>query len=135
MELELSLEDNIETDEVVDLYRANGWSSAEKPEKLIPALNNSDSLVTARISGRLIGIGNAISDGFLVVYYPHMLVHPNYHGQGVGKAMMECLQKRYESFHQQMLVADGKAIEFYESLGFKRAGKTEPMWVYDGDDH
>ena len=64
-----------------------------------------------------------------------MLVHPNYHGQGVGKAMMECLQKRYESFHQQMLVADGKAIEFYESLGFKRAGKTEPMWVYDGDDH
>lgn len=135
MELELSLEDNIETDEVVDLYRANGWSSAEKPEKLIPALNNSDSLVTARISGRLIGIGNAISDGFLVVYYPHMLVHPNYHGQGVGKAMMECLQKRYESFHQQMIVADGKAIEFYESLGFKRAGKTEPMWVYDGDDH
>ena len=44
MELELSLKDNIETDEVVDLYRANGWSSAEKPEKLIPALNNSDSL-------------------------------------------------------------------------------------------
>ena len=135
MKLELNLEDNIGTDEVIALYRANGWSSAEEPEKLIPALNNSDSLVTARVSGQLIGIGNAISDGFLVVYYPHMLVHPNYHGQGVGKAMMECLQKRYESFHQQMLVADGKAIEFYESLGFKRAGKTEPMWVYDGDDH
>ena len=135
MELELSLKDNVETDKVIALYRANGWSSAEKPEKLIPALNNSDSLVTARISGRLIGIGNAISDGFLVVYYPHMLVHPNYHGQGFGKAMMECLQKRYESFHQQMLVADGKAIEFYESLGFKRAGKTEPMWIYGGDDH
>ena len=135
MELELSLEDNVEPDEVIALYRANGWSSAEKPDKLILALNNSDSLVTARVSGNLIGIGNAISDGFLVVYYPHMLVHPNYHGQGVGKAMMECLQKRYESFHQQMLVADGNAIEFYESLGFKRAGKTEPMWIYDGDDH
>jgi len=135
MELELSLEDNVEPDEVIALYRANGWSSAEKPDKLILALNNSDSLVTARVSGNLIGIGNAISDGFLVVYYPHMLVHPNYHGQGVGKAMMECLQKRYESFHQQMLVADGKAIKFYESLGFKRAGKTEPMWIYDGDDH
>ncbi|MCG8684558.1 MAG: GNAT family N-acetyltransferase [Desulfobacterales bacterium] len=135
MELELSLEDKIGTDEVIALYRANGWSSAEKPEKLILALNNSDSLVTARISGHLIGIGNAISDGFLVVYYPHMLVHPDYHGQGVGKAMMEFLQKRYESFHQQMLVADGNAIKFYETLGFKRAGKTEPMWIYDGDDH
>ena len=51
MELELSLEDNIETGEVIELYRAIGWSSAEKPEKLIPALQNSDALVTARISG------------------------------------------------------------------------------------
>ena len=38
MELELSLEDDIETDEVIELYKANGWLSAEKPEKLIPAL-------------------------------------------------------------------------------------------------
>ena len=56
MDLELSLEDIIETDEVIELYRANGWSSAEKPEKLIPALQNSDALVTARISGKLVGI-------------------------------------------------------------------------------
>ena len=67
MELELSLEDDIETDEVIALYKANGWSSAEKPEKLIAALNNSDALVAARISGKRVGIGNAISDGSLVV--------------------------------------------------------------------
>jgi len=77
MELEISLEDNIGTTEVIELYKANGWSSAEKPKKLIPALKNSDTLVTARISGKLVGIGNAISDGSLVVYYPHMLVHPD----------------------------------------------------------
>jgi len=133
--VDISIEDMIETDEVVEIYKANNWSSAQKPEFLIPALINSDALVTARVSGRLVGIGNAISDGFLVVYYPHMLVHPDYHGQGVGKVMMECLQKKYESFHQQMLVADGKALEFYKNLGFQRAGKTEPMWIYDGNDH
>ncbi len=66
MELEISLEDDIETDEVIELYKANGWSSAEMPEKLIPALKNSDALVTARISGKLVGIGNAISDGSLM---------------------------------------------------------------------
>lgn len=31
--------------------------------------------------------------------------------------------------------ADGRAIAFYESLGFVRAGQTEPMWVYAGDEH
>ena len=133
--VDISIEDTIETDEVVEIYKANNWSSAQKPEFLIPALINSDALVTARISGRLVGIGNAISDGFLVVYYPHMLVHPDYHGQGVGKAMMECLQRKYKSFHQQMLVADDEALEFYKNLGFQRAGQTEPMWIYDGNDH
>ena len=135
MELELSLEDNFGTDEVIELYRANGWSSAEKPEKLMPALENSDALVTARISGKLVGIGNAISDGSLVVYYPHMLVHPDLKGKGFGRAMMELLQRRYGSFHQQMLNADKDAIGFYKSLGFERAGKTVPMWIYAGNEH
>ena len=135
MDLEVSLKDDIETDEVVELYEANGWSSAEKAEKLIPALRNSDALVTARISGKLVGIGNAISDGSLVVYYPHMLVHPDHKGKGIGRAMMELLQRRYASFHQQMLNADKDAIGFYKSLGFERAGKTVPMWIYAGNEH
>jgi len=135
MDLEVSLEDDIGTNEVIKLYKANGWSSAEKPEKLIPALKNSDALVTARISGKLVGIGNAISDGSLVVYYPHMLVHPDYKSKGVGRAMMELLKQKYSSFHQQMLTADVDAIGFYKSLGFERAGKTVPMWIYAGNEH
>ncbi|EGR2552817.1 GNAT family N-acetyltransferase [Vibrio alginolyticus] len=135
MSLEVKFEKNIEQGEVVSLYQANSWSSAEVPEKLLPALVNSDSLVTARISGKLIGIGNAISDGHLVVYYPHMLVHPEFHGQGIGRKVIELMQTKYSSFHQQMLTADGEAVDFYKSLGFERAGKTEPMWVYAGNDH
>ncbi len=135
MDLEVSLKDDIETDEIVELYKVNGWSSAEKAEKLIPALKNSDALVTARISGKLVGIGNAISDGSLVVYYPHMLVHPDHKGKGIGRSMMALLQQRYASFHQQMLTADVDATGFYKSLGFERAGKTVPMWIYAGNEH
>ena len=32
MNVAVSIEGNIETDEVIALYKANGWSSAEKPE-------------------------------------------------------------------------------------------------------
>jgi GNAT superfamily N-acetyltransferase len=132
----VSLDDTVQQDEVVALYAANGWSSAEKPELLIPALNNSHSLVTARdANGVLIGVGNAISDGYLVVYYPHMLVDPTWQGKGVGKAMMDAMQSRYAGFHQQMLTADGDAIGFYKALGFERAGQTEPMWIYAGNEH
>ncbi len=135
MSVIVEISKEIEQDEVINLYRANEWSSAEIPEKLIPALLNSETLVTARKDGKLIGIGNAISDGHLVVYYPHMLVEPNYQGLGIGRMMMELMQSKYRGFHQQMLTADGKAVEFYKALGFERAGKTEPMWVYAGNDH
>lgn len=131
----ISIKDSITEDEVIDIYKANEWSSAEKPKELLAALNNSHSLVTARIAGKLVGIGNAISDGHLVVYYPHMLVHPNHHGKGIGRKMMGAMQSIYGNFHQQMLTADGDAIKFYEAVGFERAGQTEPMWVYAGPDH
>lgn len=129
------MHDSIEQSEVVALYRANEWSSAEKPDQLLAALRHSHSLVTARIKGQLVGIGNAISDGHLVVYFPHMLVDPNHQGRGIGKKMMQAMQNKYASFHQQMLTADGNAIDFYKSLGFSRAGKTEPMWIYAGSEH
>jgi GNAT superfamily N-acetyltransferase len=135
MEIAIELNGPIKEAEVIALYRANAWSSAEKPEQLIPALRNSHTLVTARADGVLVGIGNAISDGSLVVYYPHLLVHPGHHRKGIGRKMMQALQEVYRGFHQQMLTADGDAIAFYESMGFQRAGKTEPMWIYAGDEH
>lgn len=81
------------------------------------------------------GLGNAISDGYLVVYYPHLLVHPAYQGQGIGRKMLTALQAQYRDFHQQMLTADGAAQAFYQALGFVRAGSTVPMWVYAGNEH
>ena len=120
---------------VLALYRANQWSSAQKPELLHKALRASHSLVTAWDSARLVGLGNAISDGYLVVYYPHLLVLPEYQGQGIGTELMRRLMARYEGFHQHMLVADGRALDFYRKCGFERAGKTEPMWIYAGHDH
>jgi GNAT superfamily N-acetyltransferase len=135
MTVDISLDDAIDDAEVLALYQANQWSSADKPQQLLAALRNSHSLVTARRDGRLLGLGNAISDGHLVVYYPHMLVHPEVQGQGIGRLLMNALQARYAGFHQQMLTADGRAIAFYEGLGFSRAGHTQSMWIYAGSEH
>lgn len=55
---------------IIDLYKTNGWSSVEKPDLLYQALMNSHTLVSAWAGEQLVGIGNAISDGYLVVYYP-----------------------------------------------------------------
>jgi GNAT superfamily N-acetyltransferase len=133
--IEYSERRDIRIEDIVRLYRANGWSSAEKAAELRNGLHNSDSLLSAWANEELVGLGNAISDGYLVVYYPHLLVLPEYQGQGIGTELMKRLMEKYQGFHQHILVADGRAIEFYQKSGFSRAGKTEPMWIYAGHDH
>lgn len=135
MEIKISEDRNINIRDIIELYKANKWSSADKPNELYNALINSHSLVSAWGADKLVGIGNAISDGHLVVYYPHLLVHPNHQGKGIGNMIVEKMRVKYSHFHMQMLTADGKAINFYKKVGFEKAGDTQPMWIYKGNEH
>ena len=135
MKIQIKETKEIEINKIVELYSANNWSSADKPTELKNALLNSHSLISAWDKDKLVGLGNAISDGFLVVYYPHLLVHPKYHGLGIGRLIVDKFQEKYKDFHMQMLTADGEAIDFYKKVGFKKAGKTMPMWIYKGNEH
>jgi GNAT superfamily N-acetyltransferase len=135
MEIKYSETREISIEHVISLYKTIGWSAADKPKALYHSLINSHSLISAWSGDRLVGIGNAISDGFLVVYYPHLLVHPDFQRQGIGSEITRILLRKYSGFHQQILVADGRAIDFYKKHGFVRAGKAEPMWIYSGGEH
>lgn len=122
-------------DQVLPLYRALNWSSAEKPKELLSALRNSHALVTAWNGELLVGLANAISDGHLVVYYPHLIVHPSFQRQGIGKELMQMLLIKYRGLHQQVLMSDAAAVSFYEKCGFRPAGGTQPMWIFAGREH
>lgn len=135
MNIEIKETKDIKQSDVIAIYKANKWSSAEKPDVLYKALLNSHTLLTAWDNDKLVGIGNAISDGYLVVYYPHLIIHPEYQGKGIGKLILNRFQEKYGGFHQQILVADGGAIDFYEKCGFVKAGYTRSMWIYKGHDH
>lgn len=135
MNIEIKETKDVKQEAILSIYRANHWSSAEKPDLLYKALLNSHSFLTAWDKDRLVGLGNALSDGYLVVYYPHLIVHPDYHGKGIGKLILSRFQEKYSDFHQQILVADGNAVEFYSKCGFEPAGQTKSMWIYKGGDH
>jgi GNAT superfamily N-acetyltransferase len=117
------------------LYTANHWSAVRDPEILLQALQNSHTLITAWDEGKLIGLANAISDGCLVVYYPHLLVLPDYQGEGIGTEIVRRLLAKYEHFHQQVLITYRETVPFYKHCGFSRAAAMEPLWIYEGRDH
>jgi len=135
MNIRISSEKNISQEKIISLYKANAWSAATKPNTLYKALMNAHSLISAWDDETLVGLGNAISDGHMVVYYPHLLVLPDYQKKGVGKMIVHELMRIYTGFHMQMLCSDQNAIAFYEKLGFSKAGDTQAMWIYDGKEH
>ncbi len=136
MRQEIRLSDckDIHRDAIISLYESNHWSSARKPKQLVSAIHHSHSVVTAWLSDELIGLANAISDGHLVVYYPHVLVDPQHHRQGIGRQMMSRLMERYRGFHQHAVLADKDTVGFYERCGFARSA-CPSMWIYAGEDH
>ena len=83
MNFEISMHDQVHEAEVLDIYRVDDWSSAQKPVQLMAALRHSHSLVTDRTDNLLVW-ENAISDGHLVVYFPNLLVHPDFLKFGCG---------------------------------------------------
>lgn len=98
MEISYSETREIDEKQIVALYLANKWTAADKPKQLKKALLNSHTLVSAWEGEKLVGIGNAISDGYLVVYYPHLLVHPDYQNRGIGQNIIENLKRNIYTF-------------------------------------
>jgi GNAT superfamily N-acetyltransferase len=133
----IALSDSLDLPEaqVIALYAANDWSSAKKPSQLLAALRGSHSVISAWENGLLVGLGNALSDGHLVVYYPHLLVMPSHQGKGIGAKILARLKEKYSNFHQHILVSDSRTIGFYSKGGFETAASTQSMWIYAGDDH
>jgi ribosomal protein S18 acetylase RimI-like enzyme len=122
-------------EQTIGLYRSVEWSSADKPEALMLALAGSHSLVTAWHDDALVGLANAISDGHLVAYFPHLLVDPSFQHRGIGASLIRMLLGRYAGFHQVVLLADAQSTDFYKRVGFEPGGSTVPMWIYQGHDH
>lgn len=99
----------------------------------------------------LAGRGELKLDDPVSKYLPEGVKVPSYEGNEIsllhlaaqesglpfnaGNLSSKPFPANYNGIHQHMLVADRNAVEFYRRCGFQRAVATEPMWIYDGDDH
>ena len=67
----------------------------------------------------LVGTGRAISDGVCQAAVYDVVVHPDYQGRGIGRAIMESVIDQLGECNV-ILFAVPEKIGFYEKLGFGR---------------
>jgi GNAT superfamily N-acetyltransferase len=93
------------------LYESARWLHFKLPGKLQEAYRNSDFVVTAWDGQRLVGVGRAVTDGCFSVYFPNILVHPEYRGRGIGRGIISKLIKHYKGFFSITAIAEEHMAE------------------------
>jgi N-acetylglutamate synthase-like GNAT family acetyltransferase len=109
---------NISVIQVKDLFSSVGWKTGENPDKLLVALKNSESLITAWDENRLIGLVNVFSDATMVVYMHYVLTHHDYQNKGIGKQMIDGILKKYQDYKHFVLISNNGKLGFFQKCGF-----------------
>lgn len=118
-----STEKDLDLYELEELCDSVGW--ARRPiRKVRIALQNSFVVLSMwehRGSyRRLVGFARATSDHAFNATLWDVVIHPDFQGRGLGKAMMEEMirELRKHDISNISLFADAHVVEFYGQLGF-----------------
>ena len=91
-------------------------------------LRNSLYSLSVEIDNKIVGMGRIVGDGARNFYIQDINIHPDYQGQGIGKAIIEKLLLYIKSYTDKLglqncrlqiglMAAKGKE-SFYEPFGF-----------------
>jgi ribosomal protein S18 acetylase RimI-like enzyme len=118
-----SIERDLDLYELEELCDAVGWS--RRPlRKVKKAIQHSFLVVSMweqrGTQRRLIGFSRATSDHAFNATIWDVVVHPEFQGRGLGKALMKQVIKklRSEDISNITLFADPHVVDFYRQLGF-----------------
>ena len=76
------------------------------------------------------GLGQLLIGGStLNVYFPYLLVRPEYQGTGIGKRLVALMLDNYKGVARKSLIAFDEQVKFYERCGFRVGTATSPMFI------
>ena len=116
-------------EELERLFLSVKWLSGAYPDRLVVALRNSDTVLSAWDGQRLVGLINVLDDSIMTAYIHYLLVDPEYQGHGIGRELTRRVLDRYKDYLRILLVSYEDDVAFYESLGFKTGHGKYPMFV------
>lgn len=111
---------NYTSKDLQELFQSVGWLSANYPERLKKALDNSETVFTAWDGEKLVGLVNAIDDSELTSYVHYLCVNPEYQGQGIGKNLLHKIKEKYKEYLYIILIAENEQlVKYYSQNGFE----------------
>ncbi|MBC8050219.1 MAG: GNAT family N-acetyltransferase [Chitinophagales bacterium] len=94
------------------------------PDRIAAMIVNSNLIVAARDSGRLIGVSRCMSDFAFNCYCSDLAVDKAYQGQGVGRALINATLAQLHPKASFYLTSAPDAVGFYDRIGMSRNGRA-----------
>ena len=112
-----------------DLFLSVDWSSGHFPEKLTVAMKNYKTVYSAWDGDKLVGMICVMDDGIMNAYVHYLLVDPEYHGNSVGRTLVEMVKEHYKDYLRICVIAYDTTVHFYENCGFEISEGASPMCI------
>ncbi len=124
--------EQVQFEEIVDLYDAVGWEAyTQNTESLKRAFEKSTYVLVALIDEQVVGVARSISDEVSIHYLQDILIHPDFQKKGIGRELLNLILERFKDVRTHMILTDDeeKQLKFYESLGYKntKSLKNTPL--------
>ncbi|MED4968326.1 GNAT family N-acetyltransferase [Parageobacillus toebii] len=105
--------------EMKDVYESVGWTKHSE-EIIQQVFEASDVIALAVYNGRIVGFGRALSDGVFNAAIYDVVVHRDFQGHGIGKAIIEDLLEQLKHVSCVHLIATTGKEKFYQKAGLKK---------------
>ena len=115
--------------ELEELFLSVDWSSGHYPDKLAVAMENFKTVYSAWDNDKLVGLICAMDDGIMNAYVHYLLVNPEYHGQKIGRTLVDMIKRHYEDYLRIAVIAYDNETHFYENCGFEKSSDASPMFI------
>lgn len=131
MSIEYKINEPIGTDQFVELLEVSTLGERRPIDDRVcmeGMLSNSNLIVSAWHSNRLVGIARSVTDFHYACYLSDLAVALEYQRSGIGKQLQILTQEQLGPKCKLILLAAPDANQYYEQLGFEHNPRC---WVLD----
>jgi len=106
---------------IIEVYRSSGIiRPVQDIDRIKMMFQNSNLIVSAWLSGELIGISRALTDFAYCCYLSDLAVKKEYQHKGIGKRLVEITKETIGDKVMLLLLSAPNAMDYYPKIGLEK---------------
>lgn len=105
--------------DIEEILTSNNWGKKYSKDNIYKHFSGSSYFAIATVGKKQVGYVRALSDDNTVTFLSEIIVHKDYHNNGIAKKLMKAFNKRY-SHTSVYTLAFKEQVGFFEKFKIKQ---------------